>query len=246
MSDASVLITGANGGIGQALCAEFAAAGWQVIATDIHAAAQTPVDNYFALDLGRFATDDAFRESARELLVASVPEQLTCLVNNAAYQVVAPVSELQADDWQQSLSVNVTAPFLLVQALLDRLSEAQGNVINISSVHASLTKPDFVGYATSKAALEGLTRALAVEIGGSVRVNAIAPAAISTPMLEAGFEGDPGALAALVSYHPSGSIGSPGDVAKLALAVAEVGGSFLNGAIVGIDGGIASRLHDPV
>jgi NAD(P)-dependent dehydrogenase (short-subunit alcohol dehydrogenase family) len=118
-------------------------------------------------------------------------------------------------------------------------------VINIASIHALLTKPRFSAYATSKSALIGLTRALAVELGGRVRVNAISPAAIATPMLESGFSEDPEGLNRLAAYHPSACIGVPDDVARAALCLAEVKGAFLNGAIVGVDGGIGARLHDP-
>ena len=90
-----------------------------------------------------------------------------------------------------------------------------------------------------------MTRSLAVELGSRVRINAICPAAISTPMLEAGFEGNPQGLEQLAGYHPSGCVGSPEDVAEAALYLAKADGTFLNGAIIGLDGGIASRLHDP-
>jgi NAD(P)-dependent dehydrogenase (short-subunit alcohol dehydrogenase family) len=108
-----------------------------------------------------------------------------------------------------------------------------------------LTKPNFSAYATSKSALEGLTRALAVELGSSVRVNAIAPAAIETPMLQAGFEGNPDGLTQLANHHPSGRLGQAGEVAQLAHFIAQFPSRFLNGAVLGLDGGIAARLHDP-
>ncbi len=91
----------------------------------------------------------------------------------------------------------------------------------------------------------GLTRSLAVELGGRVRVNAICPAAIKTSMLEADFENNPQGLAKLASHHPSGCIGTTEDVARAALFLTEAGSSFLNGTVIGLDGGIASRLHDP-
>jgi NAD(P)-dependent dehydrogenase (short-subunit alcohol dehydrogenase family) len=143
------------------------------------------------------------------------------------------------------MDVNLISPFLLTQGFLSELENASGSVVNIASIHAQLTKPRFSAYSTSKSALVGLTRALAIELGGRVRVNAIAPAAISTPMLEAGFADDYESLKKLATCHPSGMIGTPEDVARAALYFAETKSMFLNGAILGIDGGIGSRLHDP-
>jgi NAD(P)-dependent dehydrogenase (short-subunit alcohol dehydrogenase family) len=122
---------------------------------------------------------------------------------------------------------------------------AKGCVINISSIHARLTKPNFVAYATSKAALSGMTRAMAVDLGGRVRVNAIEPAAISTDMLKAGFKDHPEQYAALEQCHPLGRIGTPEEVAALALSIVDGELRFLHGACVGMDGGISARLHDP-
>jgi NAD(P)-dependent dehydrogenase (short-subunit alcohol dehydrogenase family) len=176
--------------------------------------------------------------------LALLSNELTCLVNNAAFQVMAPVNELTASDWQESMNINVTAPFLLVQALLPLLEAARGSVINTTSVHAKLTKPNFVAYATTKAALEGLTRALAVETGSRVRVNAIAPAAIATSMLRGGLSDDVG-LNSLANFHPTQTIGGVEDVAEIAVCLAHRKNNFLNGAVVGLDGGIGARLHDP-
>jgi len=243
----SVLITGANGGIGQALCALFQQNGWFVVATDIQHTRQAACDRYVSADLLKLSSESSYREDRLRELRACLPEpeNLDALINNAARQVVAPVEKLTASDWQDTFSVNVTAPFLLVQGLLKELERSHGTVINIGSIHAQLTKPHFSAYATSKAALVGLTRALAVELGGRVRVNAVCPAAVSTPMLVAGFEGDPEGLAKLASYHPSRCIGTPEDVAGVVLALASSLSNYVNGSIINLDGGISSRLFDP-
>jgi NAD(P)-dependent dehydrogenase (short-subunit alcohol dehydrogenase family) len=103
-----------------------------------------------------------------------------------------------------------------------------------------------VAYATSKTALVGMTRALAVDLGGRVRVNAVCPAAIATPMLVAGFEGRDAAYQELAAMHPAGRIGQPDEVAKACLMLADPQLGFLTGACLGLDGGIGARLHDPV
>jgi NAD(P)-dependent dehydrogenase (short-subunit alcohol dehydrogenase family) len=246
MKKGNALITGANGGIGRALCSAFRDAGWDVISSDREAATVASADVYVPLDLVRLCRDAAYRKDSVAFVRTILDRNgLRVLVNNAALQVVAPVEGLSSEDWHATMDVNVIAPFLLTQAFLPEIEKAGGSVINIASVHAQLTKPGFSPYATSKSALVGLTRALAVELGARVRVNAISPAAISTPMLEAGFSGDSEGLTRLAAYHPSGCIGTPEDVAGAALYLAEAQGKFLNGATISLDGGIGNRLHDP-
>ncbi|RLA51491.1 MAG: SDR family NAD(P)-dependent oxidoreductase [Gammaproteobacteria bacterium] len=245
MKPRTALITGANGGVGRSLCHTFRGRGWRVIATDIVESVDFQTSLYLPMDLNRIATDDEYCKNRIESLLDVLRDGLDCLVNNAAYQVVAPIEELSVSDWHKAFNTNVTSAFLLVRELLGPLRSSRGSVVNIASIHAQLTKPNFTAYAASKAALEGLTRALAVEIGDRVRVNAIVPAAVSTPMLAAGFDDSESGLAILGRYHPSNCIGEPVDVAKMAYFLADSDSRFLNGSVIGLDGGIASRLHDP-
>ncbi len=240
------LISGANGGIGSVLVDSFRAAGFQVIGTDITSpAAPARAHHFIECDLRRLVQrPEAAVEFCDEVRGVIGSAGLSALINNAATQVVDPVPHLSADDFSRSLDVNVLAPFILVQALLDDLVRGAGSVVNISSIHARLTKLGFVAYATSKAALSGLTRALGVEIGGRVRVNAIAPAAIETPMLRAGLRGDAGTMDLLAGRHPVGRIGKPEEVADLALFLVSAKAQFINGTVVELDGGIGARLHD--
>lgn len=226
----------------------FAESGYEVIGTDLVSSSDnsSATSHFIPLDLAELAkseaSGDAFFSEVRRLLKGA---GLAVLVNNAAVQIVRPVPELTREDMTRSFSTNVLAPFLFIRALLPELEMARGSVVNISSIHATLTKPDFVAYATSKAALSGLTRALAVELGSRVRVNGIAPAAVATPLLEAGFQGNEAGLAALAAMHPVRRIGRPEEVAALAVFLASDHAQFLNGAVLPLDGGIGSRLHDP-
>lgn len=244
----NVIVTGAAGGIGQALVKCFAEAGYGVIGTDkTDAPADFPGLHYIRAELQQSVADPEYASSIFEQIRACLAGQpLRALINNAAAQILGPADTLTRDTWRTTLDVNLLAPFFWAQALLPELEATQGMVLNISSIHARLTKPNFVAYATSKAALSGLTRAMAVELGARVRVNAIEPAAISTDMLRAGFAGDSDGYARLESHHPSGTIGNPDDLARFAVAVAATPSRFLNGAVLGFDGGIAGRLHDPV
>lgn len=241
------LITGAAGGIGKALVAAFIERGYRVIGLD---QATNPSDvacwHYLQVDLHQLVADPRYAESQlvhiKQLLVN---HELNALINDAAVQVLGGVSSLNMNDWQKTLNVNLLAPFVLTQGLLSELEAANGCVINMSSIHALLTKPGFLAYATSKAALSGMTRAMAVDLAGRVRVNAIEPAAIATEMLKAGFANQPEELAELESCHPQGRIGTPAEVAALALSMASGDMQFMHGACVGLDGGISGRLHDP-
>ncbi len=243
----SALITGANGGIGRALCTCFRQNGWYVIATDIHSTPQVECNQYLEADLLRLGADLAYREEYLARIKAVLPRSgmLDTLVNNAAVQIIAPIERLSTQQWLDTCGVNIIAPFLIVQGLLKELESANGAVINIGSIHAEQTKPHFSAYATSKAALVGLTRSLAVELGGRIRVSAVCPAAIATPMLEAGFAQDPEGLVRLADYHPSRSIGLPEDVARTVLMLASSVSKYVTGVVVNIDGGISSRLFDP-
>lgn len=242
------LVTGAAGGIGNALVTAFTEQGYRVIALDhISKPAGLECWKYICVDLQLLVTDANYAKNhLAEIKNLLGNDCLNALINNAAVQVLGGVSSLNVDDWQQTLNVNLLAPFVLTQALLPQLEAAEGCVINISSIHARLTKPNFVAYATSKAALSGMTRAMAVDLGGRVRVNAIEPAAISTEMLKAGFNEHPEDFSQLEACHPQERIGTPEEVAALALSIASGDLRFMHGACVPLDGGISGRLHDPI
>lgn len=246
MSQRAVIVTGANGGIGVAICAAFGEAGWYVIASDRDESAKVECDCYISLELVESCNNPNYRDEKLTQLKAAIPEgTLHALIHNAAAQVLAPVEYLTVDDWRSTLDVNLLAPFILTQALLPGLEKAHGSVVHMASIHAKLTKPGFAAYATSKSALLGMNRALAVELGGRVRINAVCPAAVSTDMLEAGFKNNPEGRAKLDAYHPSGKIGQAEEIAAIVLFLAGSDSTFLNGAEIGVDGGIAARLHDP-
>ncbi|GAB3334312.1 SDR family NAD(P)-dependent oxidoreductase [Marilutibacter aestuarii] len=243
-----VVVTGAAGGIGQALVRGFVQAGSDVIAVDrVERPADLATDQYISCDLARTVRDPAHAgEIFAKVRAALGARPLDALINNAAIQILGSIESLDRDAWRDSLEVNLLAPFIWTQALLPELEASRGSVLNISSIHARLTKPGFVAYATSKAALSGMTRAMAVELGSRVRVNAIEPAAIDTPMLRAGFSGNAEGFSALESHHPVGQVGSAEGLASLAVAIVREGSGFLSGSLVGLDGAIAARLHDPV
>ena len=241
----AAIITGAAGGIGQALCEEFTKAGYAVVATDRSPGSPT-CHRFVQLDIREACRDQESRQRIRaELLAAIGGQPLGVLVNNAAIQILGATETVTTNDWQETLETNLLAPFLLAQLFLPELSAANGSVVNIASIHAVQTKPAFIAYATSKAALVGMTRAMAVDLGARVRINALLPAAVNTPMLAAGFAGNEAGFAALGAVHPLGRIAHTSEVARTAVFLASEQASFISGAALLVDGGIAGRLHDP-
>jgi NAD(P)-dependent dehydrogenase (short-subunit alcohol dehydrogenase family) len=240
----TILITGSNGAIGQALCYAFKQDGYHVVGTDIQKDKKNNIDIYIPIDLDLLCNDAMYRDRSIKSIIKNCNHGLDVLINNAATQILSPVSELSFQDWNKTININLNSVFILVKELLGKLEMVKGGVINISSIHAQLTKPGFTAYSTSKAGLIGLTKSFAVELGSKVRVNAISPAAILTPMLEVGFSKNQKARNKLDSYHPTEVIGTVNDIvaASLYLSKADV---FINGSIINIDGGILSRLHDP-
>lgn len=245
MTTRSAVITGATGGIGAALCTAFRRDGYRVIGCDVRDG-QPDCDAFVRFDLRALTASDEDRRAILSRIRKAIGAGgLGVLVNNAAVQVLGGVEALTPADWQATFETNVTAAFLMTQGLLPELEQAKGSVVNVASVHANLTKPGFVAYATSKAALVGLTKSMAVDLGGRVRINAILPAATGTPMLLAGFQGNLGGLEQLGAMHPVGRIARAEEVAAIAVFLGSEGASFVTGAALAVDGGVGNRLHDP-
>lgn len=242
------LITGAAGGIGKVLVSAFTNHGYRVLAVDkVIEPADMTCWKYIQIDLQKLFSDVSYMIC----ILSEIKQQLSndglnVLINNAAVQVLGGVASLTMENWRKSLDVNLLAPFVLTQGLLTHLEMAKGCVINVSSIHARLTKPNFVAYATSKSALSGLTRAMAIDLAGKIRVNAVEPAAIATEMLKAGFVDQPEKLNLLENYHPQGRIGTPEEVAALCLSIASGDMQFMHGACISLDGGISGRLYEPI
>ena len=244
----TVLITGANGGIGRATVMHFAQKGWRTIGVDLN-----PLD--FELpDGGHFIqTDIANHENIRPLFeqAAVISPHMNALVNNAAVQIAKPLLETTLKEWDDLMAVNLRAIFLSVQQAYPLLKPAEGAIVNVSSVHAVATSADIASYAASKGALLALTRAMAIEFApDNVRVNTILPGAVDTPMLEAGLsrghvEGE--SIQArkedLASRTVIGRVGTPQEIAQAVYFLADnEQSSFMTGQPLIVDGGATIRL----
>jgi NAD(P)-dependent dehydrogenase (short-subunit alcohol dehydrogenase family) len=240
------IITGVSGYLGSALSNAFLDVGYNVFGIDIVEPTNLNNIEYYHADLNLIV--DNQRE--REYLFGAIntwkaESDINVLINNAAFQFVSTQHPVEIDKFKQSLNVNLIAPYILTTYLSDDLEKTKGSVINISSIHARLTKPGFSLYAASKAALSMLTKSLAIDYGSKFRINCIEPAAIDTPMLRDGFDNDESKMEMLKSYHPQNKIAMPKEVAELALKISNTDIDFLHGSCIDMSGAISSRLHDP-
>ncbi|MEE4023365.1 SDR family oxidoreductase [Gordonia sp. PKS22-38] len=231
------LVTGAAGGLGTAVVDRFAQRGDTIVAVDRDAELlQAVVDTSRArgADVHAFAADLTDAAAIGDL-AARVHERVgrvTTLLNLAGYLHRGRVADTDLDQWSRSLDVNVTAPFLLTKAFRDDLREAtRGRIVNCSSISASVGYP-LPAYAASKAALSSLTRSSLFDFWGtSVTVNAVAPGAMRTPMVDIANE------ASMVAKTPGGRIVTPQEVAATIAFLASDDAQGINGVTVTIDGG---------
>jgi len=242
------VITGACGDIGNALVNAFQAKGYQVIATDLIPPDENSQYKHFVqADLQKTVSDEKYAAEIFRNIRDFLPEdKLSALINNAAVQIPGPSKDLTRATWNETLEVNLLAPFFWSQALLPELEAANGSIVNISSIHATLSKADFVAYATSKAALSAMTRNMAIDVNNTVRINALEPAAVSTKMLEEGFAASQLDLRDLETLHPIGRIASPTEIANAALFLCSKDASFVHGSCISVSGGIHNCLLDPI
>jgi NAD(P)-dependent dehydrogenase (short-subunit alcohol dehydrogenase family) len=244
----SVLITGAAGGIGRATAAAFHDAGWRVFGMDRRA--ERTVPGVHELIQADASDEQAVRAALRR--VADSAGTLDAVVNNAAIQIAKPLLETTLEEWDAVMASNVRSVYLAVRHANPLLRRPGGSVVNVSSVHAVATSPGLAAYAASKGAVLALTRALAMELGREgVRVNAVLPGAIDTPMLHEGLgrHGARGArdagevLRALSARHLFGRVGQPREVAEMILFLADPDRSaFITGQAFIVDGGATARL----
>lgn len=238
----TVLITGVLGGIGWATAEVFRTRGWRVAGVD-RLAGPPPgkvIDDYLQADL---ADADLVRRLERFLADAGA---LHALVNNAAILIKKPVVELSIDEWDELFATNVRSAFLVGRAAYEQLQATQGSIVNVASVHAVATSRGMAAYAASKAALVALTRSMALEFADTgVRVNAVLPGAVDTPMLWAG-RGRPSQEDALERFRqrtPLGRIGQPEEIGRAILFLADSSASsFITGQTLVVDGGALLRL----
>lgn len=241
------LITGAGSGIGKGTAELFSREGWSVVGVDVN-----DVGDPVALD--RFIRIDiSMKDSPAQIIEQVRKEQgrLDALVNNAAMQVCKPLVETTAEEWDLTMASNVRAPFLFCVAGHALLKKTGGAIVNVSSVHALATSVSIAAYAASKGALLALTKATALEFAqDNIRVNAVLPGAVDTPMLRSGLarghlkgQSEDELIAELGKKHPLERIGHPQEIAQAVLFLADSQRSgFMTGQALVVDGGATAKL----
>lgn len=245
----TILITGAGGGIGRATVHHFASKSWRVIGVDrAEFGEEFPKDGCFIqADISNPESTEKIFEQAR-----AFHPTLDALVNNAAVQVAKPLVETTVEEWDAVMASNLRSIFLFVKLAHPLLKAAGGGaIVNVSSVHAIQTSANIAAYAASKGGSLALTRALAIEFApDNIRVNAILPGAVDTPMLRAGLgRGHVGhgdmqeRLDNLARRTVNGKIGTPAEIAHAIYFLADnEQSSFMTGQALVVDGGATARL----
>jgi NAD(P)-dependent dehydrogenase (short-subunit alcohol dehydrogenase family) len=244
------LVTGAASGIGAGIATRFTEAGIAVALFDINGdGARAMVQN-----LGSQARtiaiqgDVSIEEDVRNAVEVTVSQlgRLDYLINNAGIEVSGTVTDLSAAQWDRQLGVNLRGVFLFSKYAVPKMKNG-GAIVNISSVHAIVSWPGSAAYDASKAGMIGLTRAMALDHGPQqIRVNAILPGYIETPLWDQWFAQlpDPEAtMREVLKAHPLGRTGTPRDVAEAALFLVSDAASFISGTYLVVDGGMTALGH---
>jgi meso-butanediol dehydrogenase/(S,S)-butanediol dehydrogenase/diacetyl reductase len=175
--------------------------------------------------------------------------QLDVLVNNAGMMQEATVEAMSLDDWQRNLTVNLTAPFLMIRAALPHLRTTRGSIVNVGSIEGLGANPHHAAYCATKAGLHGLTRAVAVDHGHEgIRCNAVAPGWIDTDLNLDFIETmpDPAAFRRDIGrIHAVARTGKPEEVAALVAFLAADEAGFVTGNVYPVDGGRMAKLSLP-
>lgn len=236
------LVTGASRGIGQAIAEALACSGFRVVGTATRREGVAAMDAWFSAAHwpGRGALYDAGEPGSAEALVAQLEagEGLpTVLVNNAGISRDGLLLRMKPEDWEQTLTINLTAAIRLSKLCLKRmLKERAGRIINISSVIGSIGNAGQTPYSAAKAGLEGFSRALARELAGrNITVNSVAPGFIETDMTRALPEA---ARTAYLGQIPLGRFGTALEVAAAVAFLASPQAAYITGQTLHVNGGL--------
>jgi NAD(P)-dependent dehydrogenase (short-subunit alcohol dehydrogenase family) len=240
------IVTGGAAGIGAGIVERFLEVGAAVTIFDINgdgarelAERLRPKGRVMAIQ-GNVAVEDDARRAVEETVTEF--GVLDILVNNAGILVAGKMSELTSEQWDRQLNVNLKSIFLMSKYAIRQMRGRGGAIVNISSVHAFVSFPENGGYDASKSGMLGLTRTMAMDHGAEgIRVNAICPGYIRTPLLDTWLNAQPDPAATMqetLKWHPLGRIGTPRDIADAAVFLSSDAAGFITGASLVVDGAL--------
>lgn len=249
------VVTGGASGIGRGCALRLAADGYRVAVIDIDVEGGQRVVDQISSDGGEasFLESDIGEPDAFPKIVAEVERRwgaLHTLVNNAGLDYHEPLSEMTVAAWDRCVAVDLRSVAFSAQAAAGLLERSGGgSIINIASVMAWYTFPDYGAYTASKAGLIGLTKTLALELGPlGIRVNAVAPGFIDTGAWErvmADMENAEEFAASVSALHALGRRGKPADIAAAVAFLASGDAGFITGHTLVVDGGLTAQLRTP-
>lgn len=253
----TALVTGGRGGIGRAICARFEREGATVYAADLSEGGSLADPDGSA----RFVRMDVADEDAVKAAMEHVTGQvgaLDILVNAAGIEIEKTIEDTTLEEWNRSFAVNVTGTFLTSKHALPLLRAAakagpSASIINFGSYDGFIADPGLAVYCATKGAVHALTRAMACDHGPEgIRVNAICPGYIDTPMLQSFFQGDGSGAGgksvdqlqqAVRDVHPMRTYGTPEDIANLVTWLASDEARYASGQLWVLDGGLSAQVQ---
>lgn len=240
----TAFVTGGTGGIGAAICTRFAAEGASVIAADLQWAGELPPGVEFVqFDVTR---EDGVISTFSEL--ESRWDKLDILVNAAGIEIEETIENTTLEQWNRIFAINVTGTFLTSKYALPLLrNSGNASLINFGSYDGYIADPGLAAYCATKGAVHALTRAMACDHGPEgIRVNAICPGYVNTPMLQS-FFGESGDIESLKQavrdVHPMRNFGEPEDIANLVNWLASDEARYASGQLWIIDGGLSAQVQ---
>jgi NAD(P)-dependent dehydrogenase (short-subunit alcohol dehydrogenase family) len=243
----TALVTGGASGIGRASALAYAREGARVMVTDVNEAAGLRVAAEIREAGGdaRFAVADVSREDAVEGMVRATIEafgSLDCALNNAGMTgPMGPLPSLSLEDFERVMRLNLTGVFLCMKHEIPAMT-AGGAIVNMASGSGMIPTPGLAPYCASKHGVLGLSRTAAVENARTgIRINAICPGSIDTPMLQSAMAIDSQVKKMILAGQPGGRLGTPEEVAEAVVWLCSERASFVTGHSMLVDGGALAR-----
>ena len=240
-----VIVTGAAGGVGQAVTRMIRDRGGRVVAEDL---SESVTELYTNDDGVATLVGDCADITVADRAVALAIEtfgHLDGLVNNAGRFLLKPIGETSVDEWDALMTTNMRGAFVHTRQALPALTAAQGTIVNVASISGLVGFPGQIGYTATKGALVQLTRTSAIEFApAGVRVNAVAPGSIDTGFMDEAMADNPdkeGTMKAIAASHPLNRIASPDEVAEAIVFLLSERSRAITGAILPVDGGYTAQ-----